>query len=89
MLPNESEKLKRDMQTFEARAKRDGISSEEVARTCRDLAHVLELKGNVPLSQRERVRLVNGAMANAAEPTSNDQGKYSTCQITTIESGNR
>jgi hypothetical protein len=24
-------------------------------------------------------------MANAAEPTSNDQGKYSTCQITTIE----
>jgi hypothetical protein len=49
------------------------------------LAHILELKGNVPLSQRERVRLVNGAMANAAEPTSNDQGKYSTCQITTIE----
>jgi hypothetical protein len=85
VLPNESEKLKRDMQTFEARAKRDGISSEEVARTYRDLAHVLELKGNVPLSQRERVRLVNGAMANAAEPTSNDQGKYSTCQITTIE----
>ena len=85
VLPNESEKLKRDMQTFEGRAKRDGISSEEVARTYRDLAQILELKGNVPLSQRERVRLVNGAMANAAEPTSNDQGKYGTCQIATIE----
>ncbi|MFA6213054.1 MAG: hypothetical protein WCT03_08720 [Candidatus Obscuribacterales bacterium] len=85
VLPHEGEKLKRDMQTFEARAKRDGVSSEEVSRTYRDLAQVLELKGNIPLSQRERVRLVNGAMANAAEPTSNDQGQYKTCQIATIE----
>jgi hypothetical protein len=28
------------MQTFEARAKQDGISSEEVARTYRDLAQM-------------------------------------------------
>ncbi|CAN5504338.1 hypothetical protein BH11CYA1_BH11CYA1_44990 [soil metagenome] len=81
----EGEKLKRDMQTFETRAKRDGLSSDEVARTYRDLASILELKGNIPLSQRERVRLVNGAMATAAEPTSNDQGQYKTCQIATIE----
>jgi hypothetical protein len=85
VLQPEAEKLRADMKSFEERAARDGLSKEEITRTYRDLAQVLELKGNSPQTQRERVRMVLGAVAAAADPTSNDQGKYNTCQVAVIE----
>lgn len=85
VLQPEAEKLRVDMRAFEERAARDGLSKEEITRTYRDLSQILELKGNAPQTQRERVRMVLGVVAAAADPTSNDQGKYNTCQVAVIE----
>lgn len=85
VLPPENEKFRRNLKEFEERATKDGLSSVEVAKVYRDLSKILDLKGNAPLTLRERVRMAGGAMAAAADPTSNDQGKYNTCQIATIE----
>ncbi len=73
------------MSHFEARAKRDGLPTQEVARTYRDLASILSARGREPLTERERVRLVNGAIRAISDPKSNDQGAYGTCQTAVME----
>lgn len=85
VLQPENEKFRRNIKEFEERASRDGLSAVEIARVYRDLSKILDLKGNTPLTQRERVRMAGAAIAAAADPTSNDQGTYNTCQIATIE----
>jgi len=85
VLQPENEKFRRDMKALERRATIDSVDTDEVARVYRDLSKILDIKGNSPLTQRERVRMVTGALAAAADPTSNDQGKYNTCQVAAIE----
>ncbi|CAN5557758.1 hypothetical protein BH11CYA1_BH11CYA1_08800 [soil metagenome] len=84
-LPNERQKFSQDMQEFEQRAKEQGLSKEEVARTYHDMKDILMLKGESPLTGRERVRLVTGALDSASSPRSISQGDYETCQTNVIE----
>lgn len=85
MLRKENVEFHADMKQFEDRAKQAGLSDKEVAQTFAEVSRILELKGNAPLTDRERVRLALGIMRGAAEPTSNDQGDYNTCQVTVVE----
>ncbi len=81
----ESAQFKGDMQTFEKRAKEQGLNAEAVAKTYSQVSRILEAKGNQPLSEKERVRAAMDIMAIAAEPTLNPQGGHNTCNVTTLE----
>lgn len=86
-LPIDKERtaFKQNMQAFEQRAKRDHLSSEEVAKTYRDLSNILSTRGDTPMTERERARLVTQTLRAIANPKSNDQGAYGTCQTAIIE----
>lgn len=85
LLRKENAEFHADMKQFEERAKQAGLSDKEVAQTYAEVSRILELRGTTPLTDRERVRMALGIMRGAAEPTSNDQGDYNTCQVTVIE----
>jgi len=86
-LPIDKERIafKQNMQVFEQRAKRDHLSSEEVAKTYRDLSNILNTRGDTPMTERERARLATQTLRAIANPKSNDQGAYGTCQTAIIE----
>lgn len=77
--------FRQNMQAFEERAKRDHLSSDEVAKTYRDLADILNTRGDTPMTERERARLVTQTLRAIANPKANDQGAYGTCQTAVIE----
>lgn len=81
----ENKAFKSDMQAFEQRAKSQGLPPEEIAKTYRDLSAILSIKGQEPMTSRERARLVTGTLRNAASPRSISQGEYNTCQTAVIE----
>ncbi len=85
VLAKERAEFTAHMVDFEKRATRDGLSSDEVAKTYRDLSSILGTRGKEPLTERERVRLVNGALRAISDPKSNDQGAYNTCQTAVFE----
>ncbi len=84
-LIKERTQFKADMQAFEKRLKEQHLSPDEVAKTYKEISHLLEAEGTQPMDDRKRVRVALGIMAVAAEPTSNDQGGHNTCNVTTIE----
>lgn len=84
-LTKERAAFKQDMEAFEERARKQGLPPDEVAQTYHEIGRLLEEKGNQGLSDRSRTRLALGVMRNAADPTSNDQGGYDTCNVTTVE----
>src|SRR5258706_14041011 len=48
---------------------------------------LLEAKDNpaVPLTEADRVRVAKQVMSQEATPTSIDQGRHNTCNVTTVE----
>lgn len=85
MLEKERKEFGSNMQEFEKRASKDHLSDQEVARVYRDLGGILSTTDKSPLTERERVRLATQALRAIAEPKSNDQGAYETCQVAAIE----
>ncbi|HEY9786596.1 MAG TPA: hypothetical protein V6D17_14410 [Candidatus Obscuribacterales bacterium] len=85
LLTKERRAMRQDMEAFEKRARQSGLSDKEVAQFYAEVSRILELKGNKPMTDRERVRLALGTIRGAAEPTSNDQGDYATCQTSVVE----
>lgn len=83
--PFELARFKADVARFEARAQKSGIDAANVAESYKQLGRILEATGNKPLSERERTMLAGQVMAQLANPQSIDQGAYSTCNVTTVE----
>ncbi len=81
----ERSKFKKDMVTFEERAKKDGLAHADVAVTYREIQRLTNATGETPLTSLERNHLAQQVLHQAAVPTSIDQGTHNTCNITTVE----
>lgn len=84
-IDKERREFLQNMQKLEDRAKRESVPSGQIAATFSDLARIIAPDSKSPLSQREKVRMAEGAIKAAADPRSNDQGKYGTCQTIVAE----
>lgn len=84
-IDKERREFLQNMQKLEDRAKRESVPSGQIAATFSDLARIIAPDLKSPLSQREKVRMAEGAIKAAADPRSNDQGKYGTCQTIVAE----
>lgn len=81
--PEDRQKFLTDMQKFEERAKRDNIPQEEVDKTYREMARLMEAQeGKVTAADRQL--LAKNLMYHLADPTNIDQGQHNTCNVTTI-----
>lgn len=83
--PRQLARFHADMESFEERAAKQGLSSDEVGRTYKEVSRVLEHQGSKPLALDSRVRIAEQIVAQAAEPTSIDQGHHDTCTVTSVE----
>jgi len=72
--------LQRDMRQFEQRARENGLSPQEVARTYQQVERLLQQP------DASRVRLAGEIMDQAARPTSVNQGNHGTCAVASLES---
>jgi len=82
---DEYERFTTDLNNFIQRGERDGICQGEVAKTLREIHRLTTAEGDLPITEKQRARIAQQILHQAAEPTSIDQGKHSTCNVTTIE----
>jgi hypothetical protein len=73
-----------DMSRFEQRAREQGLSNEEVAKTYREIAQLMSARNGV-VPENRRIELAQQVMAQAADPRTIDQGSYNTCNVTAVE----
>jgi hypothetical protein len=87
--PEAKERMKQDMEALERRAAsaKPPLSPEEVEKTYRNLARLLEAKDQPdwPIQAKDRAVLAEQILHHAAFPSSIDQGKHSTCNVATVE----
>lgn len=83
--PEELQRFKENMKRFEARAEAGPLPPVEVARTYQEISRLLEHRGETPTTAEERSALAGQVMAQAANPTSVDQGYHNTCNVATVE----
>jgi len=73
-----------NMRKFEDRARREGLSVEEVLKTYDNIDKLMGTKdGFIP--QDKRAILANNAMYHLADPSNIDQGQFNTCNVTTMQ----
>lgn len=75
----------RDMKAFEKRAGEQGLSKEEIAKTYDHISQILEAKGDTPLTARDRTRVSDQVLHQAAHPEEVRQGFHNTCNVSTVE----
>lgn len=81
----ERSKFKDDMQTFEERAKQDGLPKIDVLLSYREIERLINATGETPLTALERERIAQQVMHQAAVPTSINQGYHNTCNVAAVE----
>jgi hypothetical protein len=77
--------FKKDMDGFEARAQKEHLTPEEVAKTYDQMSRML----NAPMdravvSQQDRALLAEGLIHQCAHPEATTQGAHNTCNVTTV-----
>lgn len=83
--PEKFEDFKKDMETFEARKERDGITDADIDNTYKEVTRLLEAEGDTPINQEQREKLAQQIMFQAANPNQIDQGSNNTCNMNTVE----
>ncbi|HEY9870820.1 MAG TPA: LysM domain-containing protein, partial [Candidatus Obscuribacterales bacterium] len=73
-------RLQRDMSQFELRARREGLSPQEVARTYEQVGRLLQHP------DATGARLAGEILDQAAHPTDINQGQHGTCGVASLES---
>lgn len=65
----------------------DKKAKEEVAETYKEIRKILEAQNNpnTKLTEKDRVRIAEQVMSQAANPQSIDQGTHPTCNVSTVE----
>jgi len=86
--PRALAKFKEDMEAFAIRAQEfePKLPPEEVAKTYKEIARLIEAKGDSPTCEPERIILAQQTMHLAAFPTEVNQGDHGTCNVATVES---
>lgn len=75
-----------DLADFRNRAIREGLSKQEVAKTCQQIARLLEPQTEFKVEPERCLQLAQQVMHQAADPMSISQGFHSTCNVTAVES---
>jgi hypothetical protein len=77
--------FKKDMDDFEARAKKDHLSPEEVAKTYDQMSRMLKPEDkDAVVNGADRALLAEGLMHQTAHPDQTNQGWHNTCNVTTV-----
>lgn len=74
------------MRQFEERARRDGLSDQEVAHTYEQVARMMEHHGDQPTTDVDRRMIAEQVLTQAANPQGIDQGNHETCAAAALES---
>jgi hypothetical protein len=74
------------MRAFEERAREQGISEKELARTYKQVERLFTTRGDKPITAADRSILAQQIMMLAASPDNIDQGKHGTCNVSALES---
>jgi hypothetical protein len=82
--PKELADYKAGLEKFQKEAKEKGLPAKEVADFFSESTRLLE-PANAKLGVKERSRVAREALAQAIEPTGIDQGRYKTCNVTSVE----
>jgi len=83
--PDKLAKFRADMARFEHRAEEQGLGPDQVASTYKELSKLLESDGTKPTSRDQRAAIAEQVIAQAASPSSVDQGNHNTCNVTVVE----
>lgn len=75
-----------DLANFQNRAIKEGLSKEEIAKTCEQIARLLEPSAESKVEASRCLQLAQQVMHQAADPMSISQGFHSTCNVTSVES---
>lgn len=78
-------KFKADMERFETRGRKDGLSTHEIQETYTNLSRLLKAGPDARVNEPDRAAIAHQIMRQAANPMSIDQGHHYTCNVTTIE----
>lgn len=84
--PAELAKFKADMVRFEQRSADSGMSDKQVSDTYKEVGRLFDGGPNAKVGDKDRVKIAEQVMSNAASPTSIDQGRHDTCSVTSLES---
>ncbi len=74
-----------NMVYFWERARKQGLSAEEVGKTFSEVGRLLESRDDAYMSDISRIRLAKEVMSQAAKPTLIRQGHHNTCMVAAIE----
>jgi hypothetical protein len=88
--PEQQERFRKNVEDFEKRAASANppLKPEEVAKTLHEINLLVDTpdQPGQPLNKAERINVADQVLQHAAHPTSIDQGKNNTCNVTTVES---
>jgi LysM repeat protein len=77
--------FKEDMDSFEARAQKEHLAPEEVAKTYDQISRMLNVsKDSAVVSEQDRAILASGLLHQCAHPEATAQGRHNTCNVTTV-----
>jgi hypothetical protein len=80
------EHIRQSLREFDERARREGLSLDEVGRTHFQVVRLLDTEADARGPDRtQRFRLADEIMSHAARPTEINQGEHSTCGVAATE----
>lgn len=83
--PGKFDAFKEQVERFEERGKRDGLSDQAMDGAYDNVRRLLEFEGETPTTAEQRERLAEQVMTQAANPNLIDQGYHNTCNMNTVE----
>lgn len=83
--PGKFDAFKEQVERFEERGKRDGLSDQVMDGTYDNVRRLLEFEGETPTTAEQRERLAEQVMNQAANTNLIDQGHHNTCNMNTVE----
>lgn len=83
--PQELAQFRDDMRRFEDRAREEGMSPEQIAKTYENLDRLINHAGDQPIPHDQKVAIAEQVLNQAADPKTIDQGYHNTCNVTTVE----
>jgi hypothetical protein len=84
--PEALREFQENIDRFEERARAQGLSPEEMAKTYHEIARLMETDKEAKIPEANRVELAEQVMRQAADPTTVDQGYHNTCNVASLES---
>ena len=75
--------FQKDMSDFEARARKEHLPPEEIAKTYDQISRLLDASKIAVVSAANRAMLAEGLMHQVAHVQDTDQGNHNTCNVTT------